>query len=1103
MPTTLFEKPAVLKSLPRDRHAVIEASAGTGKTFTIEHLVADIVVSTPCDIDNVLVVTFTERATAELRARVRGLLRRIAAEDHRARLEEEGRTDDAWEITDEIREKLVKAIARFDSAPIATIHGFCQRVLVEHAFLNRQLFETRRVDRRTLFGASFRHVLRREIGVVPELRDLLLRWLEQSTVGRLEELLAAGHEHRAPIEATLHENASLAARIVHAFLPRVAAHLDAEKRIRGVFDYDDLITGMRDTLVGPNGEMLASALREQFKFALIDEFQDTDEVQWTIFKKLFVERAPGQDERVSERSAGGADGEVSLADQPCTLFVIGDPKQAIYAFRGADIYTYLAAAAELRERGATLLTLGDNFRSSGPLIDAYNRILEPGAKDAFFSGSVRYDVAVRCARQDLVAEGPSGHEAPVHLIGLPALSAGEKYKSATLNAAFGRFIVDEIVALLHAEPAPLRFGSAERRRVKPDDIFVLTHKNADAESIAALLSEAGVPAGLARSGGLFEEPEAADVRDVLAAVVDPLSRSNRLKAWATPFFGVPWERLGDCAELPPDHPLFERLLAWKALADQRRYDRLFQAMLDDGLVERELFFSDPDRSLALYRRIIDALLEETAKTHYAPHELLARLHALVTGRAVAEEDEIESGPPRGGVGQVSVMTIHKSKGLEAPVVFVHGGFYARHLAGPVVVLHDKGRRVHLGELSKAEKEVYDRERREELERLLYVALTRAKVRLYLPVVDRPATGLSGPHKLLNGRLEKIRLARAKEPALPALFVDRMTALPVLADDIVKIPSAPRSLPPPSGPTSTPVSAPASALLPIEPVAPPDLDRLKAEHRALMVTSYTALKKLEGEYEPPVELAAVVRDPANPPLLPGGKLMGIFLHDILENLDLDTLEGATNAERWAGRDDVEPVFLDAARRYGFDRKTVDACKPVIFRTLTQRVHLHAGRTVDGLWRCSCVREMELLFPIPERDHPLLSFTAASEGRRWTVDRGLLKGYVDLVFEHDGLVYFADWKSDSLADFGPEHLEHHVRKSYGLQAAIYSLGISRVLGVRTEEEYEARFGGLLYVFLRGMGSDNDNQGMYFARPTWRDLLGYEEQLRTTAFWGGHDA
>ncbi|MFO0661772.1 MAG: UvrD-helicase domain-containing protein [Polyangiaceae bacterium] len=711
MPTTLFEKPAVLKSLPRDRHAVIEASAGTGKTFTIEHLVADIIVSTACDIDNVLVVTFTERATAELRARVRGLLRRMAAEDHRARLEEAGKSDEAWEISDETREKLLKAVARFDSAPIATIHGFCQRVLVEHAFLNRQLFETRRVDRRTLFGTSFRHVLRREISVIPELRELLLRWLEQSTVARLEELLAAGHEHRAPVESALPENASLAAKIVHTFLPRVAAHLDAEKRIRGVFDYDDLITGMRDTLLGPNGDMLATALREQYKFALIDEFQDTDEVQWAIFKKLFVERPV-------ESPATEVSNASPLANQPCTLFVIGDPKQAIYAFRGADIYTYLAAANELREKGATFLTLGDNFRSSGPLIQAYNRILEPGAKDPFFSGSVRYDVPVRCAREDLVAEGPSGEESPVHLVGLPALATGEKYKSATLNAAFGRFIVDEIVSLLHEEPAPLRFGSNERRRVKADDIFVLTHKNADAESIAALLAEAGVPVGLARSGGLFEEPEAADVRDVLAAVVDPLSRSNRLKAWATPFFGVPWERLGDCAELPPDHPLFERLLSWKGLADQRRYDRLFQAMLDDGLVERELFFSDPERSLANYRRVIDALLEETARTHYAAHELLARVHALVTGRAVAEDDEIEAGPPRGGAGRVSVMTIHKSKGLEAPVVFVHGGFYARHLAGPVVGLHDKGRRVHLGELSKSDKEVYDRERREEPERLL-------------------------------------------------------------------------------------------------------------------------------------------------------------------------------------------------------------------------------------------------------------------------------------------------------------------------------------------------------------------------------------------------
>ena len=180
-----------------------------------------------------------------------------------------------------------------------------------------------------------------------------------------------------------------------------------------------------------------------------------------------------------------------------------------------------------------------------------------------------------------------------------------------------------------------------------------------------------------------------------------------------------------------------------------------------------------------------------------------------------------------------------------------------------------------------------------------------------------------------------------------------------------------------------------------------------------------------------------------------------------------------------------------RRYQVrDPRWADRGPEIVFNTLRSSIELRAGLPIGPLYRCPSVREMEFLYPIPETTHPLLD---SGRGGAWTVERGYLKGFVDFVFEHHGVTYFADWKSDRLASYGLPAIEAHVRQHYELQAAIYSVGVVRLLRIRSEAEYNARFGGLLYLFIRGIRADGDGrEGVYFRRPSWQQIADCEAEL-----------
>ncbi len=1177
MSELIYHRPAILNEIDSDRHAVIEASAGTGKTFIIEHLFADLVMLQRCDPEQVLVVTFTEKATGELRARVRGTLEAIV----RGEGGESGPDRETIPIDAEGRKRLYAALNSFERVPVFTIHAFCQRVLTEFAFLTGSSFALDVVDARGAFHRAFRDAMRDVLAVGEETSALLKKWMGEDEDGKirkiddLENLLYEAHRrrylalepaarlqdakafldgfdpdllrrayqtgalqkasrqdalaaipnlekmvrscNRSPEQllARLDEfdmtalvklkkanpgkntvrfpdglgqpereqvrrlNAvyavalgkkSLKGKAIDLLLPQVEKRLERDKRERGELDYDDMLALVWNALDGPRGGALMKELRARYRYALLDEFQDTDDLQWRIFRRLFMEGNAGN-----------------------VLYVVGDPKQAIYAFRGADVFTYLQAKRELLENGAKDVALTRNFRSTQGMIDALNTILDQNASAPLFDGDIKYDHPVECGKPNLRATSGGKNVIPVTLMRWRPPAEGK----GSAREAVGRHIAATIRRLLNesAHKIEITGEDTEARTVQARDIFILTRSNGEADEIGGYLRDAGVPFAFYKKNGLFQTNEAGDILDVLRAIEDPGDRSRKLKAWATPFFAIPFPDLSALGELTAtgdlasDHPLLQRLYDWNALAERERFAELFSSLLhDSGLVERELFLSDSERELTNYLHIFEVLLESARSRRLSLGEVVAMLEDYIAEKAQPEGADGNVQRLESEREAVQVMTVHLSKGLEADVVFLFGGFRKGPNRNNLDIYHRDGRvRFAVGEQRGQEfvKKLLQREEQEENKRLLYVGMTRARAKLYLPLFP---VELKGYYGALNRRLgEMFPSGQAARPRRNGLFSveeiadgGRAAAIPAASDKQLLAWSPPKAL----------LDGGADSRARDEFVA------LAARHRALTIESYTSLHALAGAAAPNIPVEEFKTDltaTGEGADLPGGRNVGVFLHEIIEKVDMESFRDAPDLNSWKAREDVAMLFSDGMRRHQVrDPRWKDRGPEIVYNTLNSPIVLGQGNPVRALWPLRSAREMEFVCPIPERSHPLLGSDA---DRPWKAERGYIKGFVDFVFEYKGLLYFADWKSDLLPSYEPAVIERHVAENYSLQAKIYCVGVLRLLRVRSESEYERRFGGLLYVFLRGTRADGDgHQGVYFHRPRWDDVCRYESDLMT---------
>ncbi|HEV7558691.1 MAG TPA: UvrD-helicase domain-containing protein, partial [Kofleriaceae bacterium] len=687
---TRVAKPA---SLPpaTDKLVVVEASAGTGKTYFLEHRVVDLILA-GAELGQILLVTFTDKAVAELRLRIRDLLDRLARAEGDA-------PEPYWELDDDARRALRRAVTSFDHAPIYTIHGFCHRVLVEDAFAARRLFEQDQIADEVAFDDAFTALLRERFArespdrellsaflesgrTVDQLRELMLRcarvhaptrrrfepeavrqtaiavytmlanpaqrqaivaavrdkryvpdWLDQiaaaldrasidaepgrllgvlddvrepakKLVGKIDKLAAFASTAAAlrAVELTISVDEAIAAELVPAVVTRVIA----DKAERGLFDYDDMLNLVDEALRGPRGDELAARLRARTPWVMIDEFQDTDPTQWHIFRMVWMH----------EDTRG--------------LTIVGDPKQAIYGFRGADVETYLAAREDLLRAGATRVQLDVNRRSTAPLVDAVNHILVGNFAMPLLDKSITYDAPVR-ASGDVVCEDITP-PVRVFVIATPA----RKDIDAT-RAAHAHAIGSAIEELRAAPPAWSVRGVA--RPFALGDVMVLTRSNRDTAEVAAALRTRGLPCALVEGDRLFKTREAAELASALAAIASPRDRSARLRALRTRFFDVPWTDLMKVVDAPDHHPLIARLFAWSSLAGRRAYESLFRELVEDSrYAERALVLGGGERALINTWHVIELLLAEVSRARCDLSELVVQLR-----RWIADESRVDDG----------------------------------------------------------------------------------------------------------------------------------------------------------------------------------------------------------------------------------------------------------------------------------------------------------------------------------------------------------------------------------------------------------------------------------------------------------------------------
>jgi exodeoxyribonuclease V beta subunit len=1141
-------RPPVLRRIPLDRSAVIEASAGTGKTFTLENLVVELLLTTDVTIDHILLVTFTEKATNELRVRVRAKLEELRSPGDDAQGQVPTELDDVWVIDDDARERIDRALQSFDGATITTIHAFCQRVLRENAFASGRMFCEQQVDGRDAFTRAMREALRRDIACdrhralwlgaalrtgwsIERIEQLLwqcmqsrgdlrpvlntgalvqalnafpigiarrtggavelCRWGMHATTAktvarRLSELAdvveRAGAGADLPAYVIDAQNIRLdylleklpstpprigpaaelcaaalelarntptfSAGLAQMILPPVRDELARRKREAGHYDFDDMLALVAEALHGPSGGALVATMRDRWRYVLIDEFQDTDETQWSIFRRGFFD--PG--------------------DRRSVVHLVGDAKQSIYRFRGADVFTYLRARDEIGGDKAQSVQLEHNYRATAALVAANNAIFDQTAQHPIFTGILEH-TPLMCGRPDrTLVDGDGRAVSPVHVMRFR--EAADTRALSMLGERMGR----EIATITD----PLRPWRLDGCPLRPSDVFVLTRTAREGRTIGTALRAAGVPHAFYKQDGLFQTDEAKELRTLLLAIDSPNDRARRLAAWLTPFFGLPLTVIERARDLPSTHPWVASFPMWKALADARDFDRLFEWLIrDTGLIRREIFFGNGERELTNYLHILELLLEHAHASRATIRDLVHLLSGLIDGTRLPLDLEGSVQRLDSERRAVQIMTIHKSKGLEAPIVFVAGGFW--HLRGDDVrIYHQGGRRLAwVGPMN--DPEVAKRikaEEREEEERLMYVALTRAKGRLYLPCAmseDRMKSepmcpqprALRGAYDVVNRRLAD--LLDSGEPLLSVEDVDFQNESARSAQSRERG----RDWCPPAG-------------LLCEEDDRAKLADLRRRRAGAFVTSYTRMKGDWATGRGASDEAIESIEAASETALRGARTSGVFLHELLERIPLASFR-TSGFDSWRSLLDVSELFDEAVVAHRIEGMQREHAERLVWAAYTTVVRLPGRGLLGGIAAAPhVVREMDFVFPMAGPVETAASLRGV---------RGYVRGSIDLAFEFDGLTYFVDWKSDSLPSYAPESLDRRVRNRYETQARLYSVAIAKLLGVRTSQEYEARFGGMLYCFLRGF--DAEGQGLWSARPSWQQVLEWESALRAPRY------
>lgn len=1095
--------------LPGPGVTLLEASAGTGKTFAIASLLTRLVAD-GVGLEEILAVTFTRMATGELRDRVRARL--VSAEEGLGRLVEAGveppPTDSVLvllaagtdsEVRDR-RQRLAHALAGFDAATITTTHGFCQLVLA---------------------GLGVSGAMATGAELIEEPRDLVESVADDLFVGRAlswgippfawksaRQIATATAAN--PVVALEPQPGDTPAGRQRRLAQRVRCELTRRLRGANLLAYDDLLVSLHETLADPQrGAAACAQLRRRYRVALVDEFQDTDPVQWEVVRRAF-------------------------GDGGTILVLVGDPKQAVYAFRGADVYAYLDAVRVADQR----CTLVENWRSDEGLLEAYDMLLDPlrlGHPDIAYR-KVR---ATDAHRRPGLEGAPVGAPLRARVVssdkhGIQRNRTGDLQKDAAVDWVAADLAAD-VVRLLASGPHLVAWspdGSERSRRpVAPGDVAVLVRTNAQAAVVHRALRGDGVPAVVSGTESVFAAPGAQHWLRLLEALEQPSSRPRAAAVALGPFLGLSASEVA-LADEAAWESVHARLHRWSDVLRRRGVATLARTITDaEGLPGRMLGDAGGERDLTDLGHVGQLLHAEGVAGQLGAPALRAWLARRVEDAAAGREagrSELISRQLDSDADAVQVLTVHRAKGLEFPVVYCpylwEAGQGPRQ--GEPVVFHDPeahGRRT-LDVGSAGDPPSYrrhrewarDEQRGEDL-RLLYTALTRARHQ----AVIWWARGYGCQHSPL-GRLLLRRDAEGNVPASgerPPRDSEVRAALEGLAA------RAPGRI------SVEPCTGPGARRWTGEPPAPGQLGAARYERvldgrwRRTSYTGITAAAHDEVVGSEPDE-PGITDEPAAPrPPVPskpagtgdgqageedrlravpcllagmeGGTEVGTFVHHVLEEVDFSA-------------EDLRGALLAAIARRPSRPAIGLADEGVLAAGLSAALATPLGPMAEGrclrdFSRADRLDELGFELPLAGGDHPVGEVMTADIGRLLgahpgpgavlagypdrlrgpalaTHLRGYLSGSLDLVVrlrEGGGRTRFlvVDYKTNRLDTDGKPLSAWHYRPAaldaamqeahYPLQALLYTVALHRYLrwrvaGYRPEDH----LGGVLYLFLRGM-------------------------------------
>lgn len=1045
---------------------VLEASAGTGKTFALAALVTRYVAEGVATLDQMLLITFSRAATQELRDRVRRQIAdAVAAFDHPDRAGDNEvlthlLTGTAEQLAQR-RERLADALAGFDAATIATIHQFCNLVLTSLGVAGDS-------------DAGVKLVESLDELVAEIVDDLYL-----ARFGRLTESPPLDYQNALKLARAVVNNPSTELRptdpepesyagVCVEFARAVKAELEIRKRRRGILGYDDLLSRLANALAAEDSPARARMSR-RWPIVMVDEFQDTDPVQWQVIDCAF--------------------------SGVSTLVLIGDPKQAIYAFRGGDIVTYLRAAETAGEKQ----TLGTNWRSDGALVSRLQAVLR-GAE----LGDPRIVVHDVDAHHDGSRLSGAPHNDPFRLRVVSRDTFGRDGTKiipiAELRDYIGRDLAADISALLSVETATF-----DRKRVEAGHIAVIVENRWDARACQAALSEVGIPVVYTGDSDVFSSGACDDWLSLLEAFDQPHRPGVVRAAAATMFFGETAESLAEGGDSLTD-TVAETVREWADNARECGVAAVLEAAQLRGMAERVLSWRGGERYMTDMAHLAHLLQEAAHREHLTLPALRdwLRDRRAETDGAAERNRRLDS-----DADAVQIMTVHASKGLQFPIVYLPFAFNRNVKKPDQIVFHDNGIRcLHIGGSKSPDFREVERLGRTESasdeSRLMYVAMTRAQsqvVAWWAPSKDEPNGGLS---RLLRDRRpgdtvvrDQCELRTVTDEEARERFVQWQDAGgPVVEDAEIATPA-----PLVSRPMPTDLSA-------------------RHFHRSIDTswrrTSYSGLVRAAQDVsgvssEPEViELDDEVPDIAlttpaegadvQSPMarLPVGAKFGTLVHAVLESADPFAADLAAELQTHVAKHSVWwPIGVPAA----------DLAAALVPLHDTPLGPLADSLTLRQIGQQDRLCEMDFEFPLAGGDlrtrvadirladvgrllarhlptgDPLAAYvdrlTDAALGRQPL--RGYLSGSVDVVLRvpagagHRYVVvdYKTNWLGEpggelTAADYSPARMaEAMLHSDYPLQALLYCVVLHRFLRWRLPDYDPAQhLGGVMYLFLRGM-------------------------------------